>query len=319
MAPADGLWDNVPNEATALLPTNLDDRVPRPPANSVSFLHPETSPSLFLTLSLRTATNLYRNPSLLLAHYSITLILGLVIGCLFWQVSDEMAGVQNRLGCLFFVCAFFGFAGLTSGDQFASEAKMFCRERSRSMYPVEMYLLTKLIFDIVPLRVVPATMFASIVYRMVGFYPSWACFAKFTLALVAHSTCCACFALFTSLACFRQGHGVGNLLASLGTLLAMLFGGFLLNRKNIAWPLIHLQGLSWFNYSYEAMLVNELERVVLRDSSTIDVDMPGTLILRQFGFDKDAYWADVLKVTGMSAGMALASLLVLKRFVYEKN
>lgn len=67
-----------------------------------------------LVLSTRALVNLYRNPLLLVSHYAITIVLAVFTGCLFWKVSNDMAGVQNRLGCLFFILAFFGFASLTA-------------------------------------------------------------------------------------------------------------------------------------------------------------------------------------------------------------
>jgi hypothetical protein len=88
----------------------------------------------FLILSGRTFKNMYRNPGLLLAHYVISLLVAGEImthfaterpssdllslegmcGVLFWQVSNDLAGFQNRLGFFFFVCALFGFSCLSS-------------------------------------------------------------------------------------------------------------------------------------------------------------------------------------------------------------
>jgi hypothetical protein len=68
----------------------------------------------FSILSQRTLINLYRNPMLLVMHYSISILLGLLLGTLFWNVSNDLAGVQNRLGSLFFMCALLGFASLSS-------------------------------------------------------------------------------------------------------------------------------------------------------------------------------------------------------------
>ncbi len=65
-------------------------------------------------LSRRSMINLYRNPMLLVMHYSISIVLGLLLGTLFWDVSDDLSGVQNRLGSLFFMCALLGFGSLSS-------------------------------------------------------------------------------------------------------------------------------------------------------------------------------------------------------------
>ena len=65
-------------------------------------------------LSQRTVVNLYRNPLLLLAHYATSIIIAFFCGALYWQVKNDMGGVQNRLGCIFFILAFFAFSSMSS-------------------------------------------------------------------------------------------------------------------------------------------------------------------------------------------------------------
>jgi ABC-type multidrug transport system permease subunit len=67
-------------------------------------------------LSGRTILNLYRNPFLMISHYGVSLVMAVLVGFIFWQVEDNIAGVQNRLGCIFFSLVFFGFGSLTTLD-----------------------------------------------------------------------------------------------------------------------------------------------------------------------------------------------------------
>lgn len=85
-------------------------------------------------LSARSLLNLCRNPLLLVAHYTITITLSVFIGLLFWRVSNDMAGVQNRLGCLFFVLAFFGFGSLTALEVCPFVTAGFCRYSRQSVF-----------------------------------------------------------------------------------------------------------------------------------------------------------------------------------------
>lgn len=150
-------------------------------------------------------------------------------GILFWQVSNDLAGFQNRLGFFFFVCALFGFSCLSSLQVFSTERAIFVRERANRYYSPVTYFLAKLIFDVVPLRVIPPLLLGLIVYPMIGLRAENSLFIlKFLLVLVlfnltAASVCLAIGIVFKEL-------GLANLISSLVMLFAMLFGGLLLNK-----------------------------------------------------------------------------------------
>lgn len=107
------------------------------PLSLPAFLHE------FSLLASRTFTNLYRNPFLFLAHCVIALGLGLLLGSLFWQVDNDLPGVQNRLGVLFFMCALLGFASTSALDIFAQERVLFTRERENGYYGPAAYFWSK--------------------------------------------------------------------------------------------------------------------------------------------------------------------------------
>lgn len=88
----------------------------------------------FLILSVRTWRNLYRNPMLMLTHYAIAVILAVLSGYLFYGLTDDIAGFQDRLGLNFFILALFGFSTLTSLTVFSSERLLFIRERANGYY-----------------------------------------------------------------------------------------------------------------------------------------------------------------------------------------
>ena len=46
----------------------------------------------------RTFTEIIRNPTLLLMHCVMALVMGLLCGGIFWHISNDIAGAQNRLG-----------------------------------------------------------------------------------------------------------------------------------------------------------------------------------------------------------------------------
>ena len=187
--------------------------------------------SQFILLSKRTWKNLYRNPMLMLTHYAIAIVLAVLSGWLFFGVTDDIRGFQNRLGLFFFILALFGFSTLTGLGVFSSERLIFIRERANGYYSPITYFAAKVVFDIVPLRLIPPIIMGAIVYPMVGLVPAWPEFFKFILILVLFNLAAAAICLFIGIV-FRDA-GVANLIGSLVMLFSLLFAGSLLNHDSI--------------------------------------------------------------------------------------
>lgn len=185
----------------------------------------------FFILSKRTWRNLYRNPMLMLTHYAIAILLAVLSGYLFYGLTDDIPGFQNRMGLFFFVLALFGFSTLTSLTVFSSERLLFVRERANGYYSPVTYFAAKLVFDIVPLRLIPPIIFGVIVYPMTGLIPAWPEFLKFLLIIVLFNLAAAAICLFIGIV-FKDG-GIANLIGSLVMLFSLLFAGLLLNHDAI--------------------------------------------------------------------------------------
>ena len=196
----------------------------------------------FVILSKRTWRNLYRNPMLMLTHYAIAIVLAVFLGFLFYGMTDDIKGFQNRLGLFFFLLALFGFSTLTSLTVFAPERLLFVRERAKGYYSPISYFAAKVLFDVVPLRLVPPIIMGAIVYPMTGLVPAWAEFFKFMLFLVLFNLAAAAICLFVGIVC--KNGGVANLLGSLVMLFSLLFSGFLLNHESIPTVAVWLQIVS---------------------------------------------------------------------------
>ncbi len=272
----------------------------------------------FVILSQRTWRNLYRNPLLMLTHYAISIVLAVLSGYLFYGLTDDIPGFQNRLGLFFFLLALFGFSTLTSLNVFASERLLFTRERANGYYAPITYFLAKVLFDTIPLRIIPPILMGAIVYPMTGLIPDLPHFFTFMLVLVLFNLAAASICLFIGIVC-KDG-SVANLIGSLVMLFSLLFAGLLLNHDAIPDAALWLQSLSIFHYGFEALIVNEVVKLTLVDKKYgLDITVPGAAILSSFGFDNGAKWTDIINL-GVFAGVfvvlayaAMHFLLVEKR------
>ncbi|WEW59685.1 FAD-dependent urate hydroxylase [Emydomyces testavorans] len=272
----------------------------------------------FIILSKRTWKNLYRNPMLMLTHYAIAILLAVLSGYLFYGLTDDIKGFQNRLGLFFFLLALFGFSTLTSLTVFSSERLLFMRERANGYYSPITYFAAKVVFDIVPLRLIPPIIMGVIVYPMVGLIADWPEFFKFVLILVLFNLAAAGICLFIGIV-FRDG-GVANLIGSLVMLFSLLFAGLLLNHDAIPKSALWLQTLSIFHYGFEALIVNEVTYLTLIDHKYgLDIEVPGASILSAFGFDTLALWRDVTGLAVISGTFIIIAYGAMHFLLVEKR
>ncbi|KAL8653784.1 MAG: hypothetical protein Q9210_001888 [Variospora velana] len=274
--------------------------------------------SQFAILSRRTWRNLYRNPMLMLTHYAIAILLAVLSGFLFYGLTDDIKGFQNRLGLFFFVLALFGFSTLTSLTVFSSERLLFVRERANGYYAPITYFAAKVVFDIVPLRLIPPIIMGAIVYPMTGLVPEWPGFLKFLLILILFNLAAATICLLIGIV-FRDG-GVANLIGSLVMLFSLLFAGLLLNHDAIPEAALWLQSLSIFHYGFEALIVNEVTYLTLIDHKYgLDIEVPGASILSAFGFDVGAFWNDVVGLAIFSGAFIIIAYIAMHFLLVEKR
>lgn len=278
-------------------------------------------PRQFIILSVRTWRNLYRNPILMLTHYAVAILLAVFSGWLFYGLSDDIGAFQNRLGLFFFLLALFGFSALTSLTTFSTERMIFIRERANGYYVPITYFASKVTFDIVPLRLIPPILVGLIVYPMTGLQPQWGIFFKFLLIIVLFNLAASAISLTIGIA-FKDG-ALANLIGVLVMLFSLLFAGLLLNlnkddpTKNASkW----LQLFSIFHYAYEALIVNEVSTLRLKDHRYgLDIEVPGASILSAFGFDNLAFWKDTIGLAVFGASFVIIAYLAMHFLLVEKR
>ncbi|KAJ3297942.1 hypothetical protein HK104_011342 [Borealophlyctis nickersoniae] len=281
--------------------------------------HRATWYTQFKILSNRTFKNLYRNPDLLQTHYAISIVVAVLCGVLFWHLDLTLAGFQNRMGVLFFVCAVFGFGCLSSMQVFASERLIFMRERANHYYSPVTYFTSKVLFDLIPLRVIPPILLGLISYPMIGLRadtPFYMLRHILTLVLFNLTAASACLAISVMFA----NTSLASLVATLVMLFEMLFGGLLLNKVMIPVYARWLNTLSFFNLAWEALLVNEVNGLTLYDERLgLKINVPGAVILQTFGLDALGFWRDVTRLAILCGIFLTIAFVWLQVMVKERR
>lgn len=271
-----------------------------------------------LILSSRTFKNLYRNPRLLLAHYVLSLLVGLFCGYLYYDVKNDISGFQNRLGFFFFLLAFFGFSALTGLHSFSTERIIFVRERANNYYNPLSYYISKIFCDIIPLRVLPPILLISIAYPLVGLTMEHNAFLKSILVLVLFNVVVAVEMLIVGI--LVKEPGTSTMVGVLLLLLSLLFAGLFINSEDLNVQIKWLEWISVFHYAYEALTINEVKDLILREKKYgLSIEVPGAVILSTFGFNVGAFWSDISFLGGLTTIFLALGYVFLYFFTVEKR
>lgn len=269
-------------------------------------------------LSLRTFKNLYRNPRLLLTHYALSIVVGAFMGYLYYDVSNDISGFQNRLGLFFFVLAFFGFSSLTGLHSFSEERIIFIRERANNYYHPALYYISKILCDVLPLRVLPPVLLISIAYPMVGLTMEHSAFLKTVLVLVLFNLAVAIEMLIVGI--LLKESGTSTMIAVLVLLLSLLFAGLFINSEDLKVQIKWLEWISVFHYAYEALAINEVKDLILKEKKYgLSIEVPGAVILSTFGFTVSAFWPDISWLGGLAGIFLVLGYVFLYYFTYERR
>ncbi|KAG6333232.1 hypothetical protein ID866_5855 [Astraeus odoratus] len=261
-----------------------------------------------------------RDKSAFLAHVLLAAILGVFCGGLYYQTGITIAGFQSRVGCLFFLGSLIAFSSLSALYNVVEVRALFVRERSNSYYSPTAWLLSRILFDVIPLRIIPTIIVSTITYWMGGLSAEAARFFKFLFILVLFTLVMTLwnFLLATS---FRNG-GIAILISALSALYQMTFAGFFVHLTSIPPVLRWLQWLCPLKYCLEALSVNEVGSGLMIEDTLqgVPITIAATVILQLlFGFALDSYYRDVLVLFAFIAAFGLAVIGVVWYKVRERR
>jgi len=260
-----------------------------------------TWPQQVLVLCKRTLLHNIRNPYLLRTQYILTIALAALLGTIFWHLTSDLQGVQDRAGSLFFMIALLSFSSMSSIDTFFFERGIFVRERANGMYSTSAYFVAKTLCDVIPMRVIPPVLMCSITYYMMRLHPGIDHFFVTMAVLVLVSLVSTSMSL--AISSVTPSLSMGNLIAIMLLLFYLLFGGFLVNKTSMPVFIGWLKWTSFQSYAFEILMVNELNGLVVlfnpKGYNIVPVDIDGSAFLQQFDMDASRVYMDYGVLGGM--------------------
>ncbi|XP_065325020.1 broad substrate specificity ATP-binding cassette transporter ABCG2-like [Gordionus sp. m RMFG-2023] len=239
-------------------------------------LYPTSFFNQFKVLTKRTIINYARNPQIIMWHAIIMLLYSLMLGWIYFRMDKSAKfGIQNRVGALYFILMNEVFISLSVIDIFILERSTFLYEVSNGFYRISMYFLSKVLGDLLIMKVISVFIVSLVAYWMIGLRAEISAYLTFIVTLFIVSSSSNSVAYFCS-ATFKNGT-IANNLCSLLFVFMMVFGGFFVNIRSISPVIMWLKYCSIFLYANHAFLTNELKDQIFCDDLVMETNMNTSL------------------------------------------
>ncbi|KAG1709784.1 Protein white [Nymphon striatum] len=236
-------------------------------------------------------------------------VLSVIVGLLYLNTAYDTKGSQNFNGIIFLTliqCTFpYIFPVINT---FTPELGIYRREHWNGMYRSDTYFLSK-VFAELPLYVVRPAIFGTIVYWMSGMNPDPIRFAIFIAVciLVANTSLSAGYIMSCACSSIQIALAVTPPLI----LPLLLFGGIFLNSGSIPVYFVWLKYLSWFNYAYEIMIVNQWSNIGNLTDCNAKACLTGEILIENLSYSQDNVTFDFSMLAGLLVGYRIIAYIIL--------
>jgi len=188
-----------------------------------------------------------------------TIFIAIIFGLIFLQVKTDQSGIMNANGLLFLLLTNASFSNMFSViNSFPAEIPILMREHKNGMYMILPYYLSKILVDL-PFFIILPIISTSICYWMANLNNDAGRFLICCGIVILVSNIAVSFGGFISAVAPSTNVALG--LSGPVLVPLMIFSGMFLNNDSVPSYFIWLKYLSWFNYSYESLVINQWQSV----------------------------------------------------------
>ncbi|CAJ0943260.1 unnamed protein product, partial [Mesorhabditis belari] len=256
------------------------------------------------------ATSL-REPTLLKVQIMHSIVIAILTGLVFAGTPLLQSTVVTINGALFQCVTNMSFMFQFSAvHHFQSEIPVFMREQRNALYRTSPYFLAKNIIEI-PTFVFLSMLFCSILYWMSSLVIQVDAF--FIYCLVAALVQQSAISVGYFFSCAVPKLPVAMALMPLFVVPMMTFAGFYINQATLPVYFYPLKYLSWFNYGFEALSVNQWSRIdsIPGCESTSCRYPNGTAVLDSLSFAPSNLWRNILFLVALVFTIRLFAFIAL--------
>jgi len=272
--------------------------------------YPTTFLSQFLCLLRRTFLLILRDKFLTVARLSIHMIVGVLIGLIYYRVGNDAAHVFDNFGLLYFCIMFLMFTAFSSMIlTFPSEIPVISREYFNRWYSLKSYYLAITLAD-VPLQVICSTGYTVVVYLMTAQPYDIIRYILFLTICIMVSMVAQSIGLLIGVSMSIQN---GMVWGALAIMPFTIFSGFFVHMNDAPAYFQWLFHISYLKYGLDGVLISiySYERERLQCSIDYCHFTSPQKFLEALDMGNGSYWLNVLILVMMFFCLRLVSYLIL--------
>ncbi|XP_017046262.1 ATP-binding cassette sub-family G member 4 isoform X2 [Drosophila ficusphila] len=238
-------------------------------------------------------------------------IVGAIIGMIYYDVGNEASKIMSNAGCIFFVSLFTTFTAMMPTIlTFPTEMSVFVREHLNYWYSLKAFYFAKTIADM-PFQIVFSSVYCLVVYYLTSQPMELERVSMFVLICVLNSLVAQSLGLLIGAGMNIE---TGVFLGPVTTIPTILFSGFFVNFDTIPGYLQWVTYVSYVRYGFEGAMVAiyGMDRAKMQCNQMYCHYRVPKKFLEEMSMDNALFWVDAVALIGIFFALRIIAYFVLR-------
>ncbi|XP_046812347.1 ATP-binding cassette sub-family G member 1 isoform X1 [Lucilia cuprina] len=265
----------------------------------------------FWILLKRSFVTIMRDRMLTHMRLASHIIVGAIIGMIYYDVGNEASKVMSNAGCIFFTTLFTMFTAMMPTIlTFPTEMSVFVREHLNYWYSLKAFYFAKTMADL-PFQIVFSSVYVIVVYYLTSQPMEPQRLTMFVVICVLTSLVAQSLGLLIGAGMNIEA---GVFLGPVTTIPTILFSGFFVNFDTIPGYLQWVTYVSYVRYGFEGAMVSiyGMDRAKLQCNAMYCHFRSPKKFLEEMSMDQAEYWIDAVALIGIFIALRIIAYFVLR-------
>ncbi|XP_037958716.1 ATP-binding cassette sub-family G member 1-like [Teleopsis dalmanni] len=265
----------------------------------------------FWILLKRSFVTIMRDRMLTHMRLASHIIVGAIIGMIYYDVGNEASKVMSNAGCIFFTTLFTMFTAMMPTIlTFPTEMSVFVREHLNYWYSLKAFYFAKTMADL-PFQIIFSSVYVIVVYYLTSQPMELQRVSMFVFICVLTSLVAQSLGLLIGAGLNIEA---GVFLGPVTTIPTILFSGFFVNFDTIPGYLQWVTYVSYVRYGFEGAMVSiyGMDRAKLQCSEMYCHFRSPKKFLEEMSMDTAVYWVDAVALIGTFIALRIIAYFVLR-------